>query len=481
MQEAIIQKIQEVVLNKLPQNKTIVVLGAGESGTGAAYLAKQRCFNVFVSDIGPIAPKYLEKLTTWKIPFEQRGHNSEFILKNADLLIKSPGISPKMPLVQALEARGIPVIDELEFASHYTKANLIAITGTNGKTTTARLLHHILQKAGLKVGLVGNVGYSLANQVARADQDYYVIEVSSFQLDRIYTLRPNIAILLNITPDHLDRYDYKLDRYIASKFRLVQCQQAADIFIYNGEDEHLKMGFGQFFKEQGQTKYSIRPEQLKQDSKLLKVRPANYQIDKAALSLKGKHNWFNAACTITAAKRLGVSDAVLDQALVDFVNEAHRLEKVLEINQITYINDSKATNVEASYYALDAVESPVVWIVGGVDKGNDYTILHHLVREKVRAIVCLGLDNSKILKGFEGVHEYIVEAASIYEAVKVASLYAEAGDTVLLSPACASFDLFDNYEDRGNQFKRLLVQQAELVNKGFTMQMDLKIPLHPPK
>ncbi|MCH2044679.1 MAG: UDP-N-acetylmuramoyl-L-alanine--D-glutamate ligase [Saprospiraceae bacterium] len=474
-----IQKIDTVLLDKLPQDRTIVVLGAGESGTGAAYLAKQKCFNVFVSDMGQIAPKYLQKLKQWKIPFEQGQHNSKFILDNADLVIKSPGIPPTATLVQQLLEKGIPVIDELEFASYYTKATLIGITGSNGKTTTTRLLHHILQKAGYKAGLAGNVGYSLAEQVAKDDQDYYVIEMSSFQLDGIYSFRPNIAILLNITPDHLDRYEYKLENYIASKFQLVQQQTSEDLFIYNGEDQHIDLGFKKFFKAAQQHMNPVRLSQLEEHPLFLRVATADYSIAKDSLSLRGKHNWFNTACAIIAAKHLGVKDSVLNEALVDFENEAHRLEKVVEINGVTYINDSKATNVDATYYALDAMDSPVVWIVGGVDKGNDYSRLYDLVRQKVRAIICLGRDNSKILKGFEGIHEYILETSSIPEAIKVASLYAESGDKVLLSPACASFDLFKNYKDRGEQFKQLLLQQAQILKKGVTVQTDLNINLNP--
>lgn len=479
MRKAMIQKIDAVLLDKLPQDKMVVILGAGESGTGAAYLAKQRCFDVFVSDMGQIATKYLQKLKEWEIPFEQGKHNSEFILENADLVIKSPGIPPTAPLVKQLVEKGIPVIDELEFASYYTRATLIGITGSNGKTTTTRLVHHILQKAGYKAGLAGNVGYSLAEQVAKDDQDYYVIEMSSFQLDGTYSFRPNIAILLNITPDHLDRYEYKLEKYIASKFQIAQNQTAEDLFIYNGEDQNLDFGFEYYFETAQQKMSPVKLSKLEEHPLFLRVTSADYSIAKDSLSLRGKHNWFNTACAIIAAKHLGVKDSVLNEALVDFENEAHRLEKVVEINEVTYINDSKATNVDATYYALDAMDSPVVWIVGGVDKGNDYSKLHDLVRQKVRAIVCLGRDNSKILKGFEGIHEYILETSSIPEAIKVASLYAEAGDKVLLSPACASFDLFKNYKDRGEQFKQLLLQQAQILKKGFVVQTDLKINLNP--
>jgi UDP-N-acetylmuramoylalanine--D-glutamate ligase len=453
----------------------IVILGAGESGVGAAILAQTKGFDVFVSELGQIAPAYLQVLEERQIPFEQGGHRSEWILEQAHLVIKSPGIPDKAPLIQALKAKGTPIIDEIEFAARYTKAKIIAITGSNGKTTTTRLAHHLLQASGLNAYLAGNVGYSFAKQVALSPEpDYYVLEVSSFQLDGCYAFQPHIAVLLNITPDHLDRYNYRFEDYIASKFRIVQNKRPEDYFIYGADSPGLQQGLSQFYQAGPQGCLPINMADFDLQSPHLAVPFTDWRLPIEALPLKGRHNLFNMAAAALVAKLVGLSREQVLKALTSFQNEDHRLQTVAFINQVEYINDSKATNVDAVFYALEAMTKPTVWIVGGQDKGNDYSPLFPLVQNKVRAIVCLGKDNRKIIQAFQTVHPIIEQTHSVSEALKVASLYAEPGDAVLLSPACASFDLFQNYKDRGQQFMQVILQQAAIL-RGEAPMLPIEI------
>lgn len=454
----------------------LVVLGAGESGVGAAILAKKQGFSVLVSDMGQIAPAYKATLLDYQIEFEEGKHSEAHILAWANAVIKSPGIPNTAPLVTALAEKGLEVMDELEFASRYTTAKIIAITGSNGKTTTTRLIHHMLKEAGLDVGLAGNIGFSFAKQVAEQDSAYYVLEVSSFQLDNMTTFTPDIALLLNITPDHLDRYNYELDLYIASKLRLFQNKKAHQVFIYNGDDQNIAKGLATHHPDLAPAKgLAIPMQDIQVAQSDLHFPHLGWILPKEQLSLQGRHNWFNIRCAALAAEAIGVQEAVIQTALGNFETEPHRLEPVVTIHEVDYINDSKATNVDATYYALEAMQQPIIWIVGGTDKGNDYSPLMRLVQEKVRAIVCMGKDNRKLFEAFSPVHEIIVECRSVQEALKLSSLYAEPGDVVLLSPACASFDLFKNYQDRGNQFKDLLMQQYKMLTEG--IQVELKIDL----
>jgi len=436
----------------------LVVLGGGESGVGAAILGMKQQYSVFVSDKGLIANKYKEVLLNNDIQFEEGKHTEELILE-ADLVVKSPGIPDTVPLVKKLIQNGISVISEIEFAAKFTAATLIGITGSNGKTTTTMLTHHILKNAGLDVGMAGNIGDSFALQVAGRDMENYVLELSSFQLDGIVNLKPHIAIITNITPDHLDRYDYKIENYIHSKFRIIMNQTAEDYLIYDADDELIKE-----WLENNSTKAQLLPFSIEReldkgayikDNKIvININTEQFTMGITSLALQGKHNVKNAMAASMASQLLRVRSQTIRESLEDFEGAEHRLEKVLRINGVEYINDSKATNVNATYYALDSMDVPTVWIVGGVDKGNDYFDLMPLVREKVKAIICLGLDNQKIKKTFESVIDLIVETAGAEEAVKVAYKIAEKGDAVLLSPACASFDLFESYEDRGRQFKQ---------------------------
>jgi UDP-N-acetylmuramoylalanine--D-glutamate ligase len=429
----------------------ITILGAGESGVGAAMLAKALGCVVWVSDYGAIKEKYKAKLQAQGIPFEEGGHTMERLLASTEV-VKSPGVPDNAPPVKALLAAGIPVISEIEYAARHTDALIIGITGSNGKTTTTMLTHHLLREAGYDVGLAGNVGFSFAEQVAQQAHAYYVLELSSFQLDGIRDFRPDVAILLNISPDHLDRYDYQIGNYAASKLRITMSQRQGDVFIYNAEDALIKQQL------QGR---GIQ-------AKILAVRPSDYEgefiqvsgslYDMTGCCLKGEHNMFNAACAIQAAKRLGVPDEAIRRGLDSFINVPHRLELVAEINEVQYVNDSKATNVDATYFALKAQTRPVVWIVGGKDKGNDYAPVLSLVRDKVDTIICLGKDNSKLLEVFTPIVKNIEETRSAEEAVWRASIYAEAGQVVLLSPACASFDLFNNYEHRGDLFREAVLR-----------------------
>ncbi|WP_342331043.1 UDP-N-acetylmuramoyl-L-alanine--D-glutamate ligase [Pedobacter sp. FW305-3-2-15-E-R2A2] len=440
------------------ENKRIVVLGAGESGVGAAMLAQKHGFDVFVSDFGAIASQYKERLEELNIAFEEKQHTAEEIL-NADEVIKSPGIPEKAPIIVALKKKQIPVISEIEFAKRYTDAKTICITGSNGKTTTSMLTYHILKKAGLNVGLAGNIGNSFAALVATADFDWYVLEISSFMLDDMYDFRADIAVLLNITPDHLDRYDYKLGNYAASKMRIAQNQGSNDTFIYCADDEETIKAMKHIRFNSKMYPFSIRKQieegaYLESNNMHININhkdPLTMSI--IELALQGKHNIYNSMASGIVAKVLEIRNATIRESMGDFRNIEHRLEHVAKISGVEYINDSKATNVNSTWYALESVNTDVILIMGGVDKGNDYEMLKDLVRQKVRAIVCLGKDNKRIHEAFEDDVEVIVNTFSANEAVKMAYHLAKKGNTVLLSPACASFDLFKNYEDRGNQFK----------------------------
>lgn len=435
----------------------LAILGGGESGVGTAILGKQKGFDVFVSDKGMIAEKYKKVLLNNDILFEEGNHTESKILA-ADLVMKSPGIPEKVSMVQQLKSQGIPIISEIEFASKYTDGLIIGITGSNGKTTTTMLVNHILKKANLNVGMGGNIGESFAQQVAENKFDIHVLELSSFQLDGIVDFAPHIAIITNITPDHLDRYDYKFENYIHSKFRITENQTENDFLIYDADDDVIEK-----WLKNNKTKAVLLPvsiekdlEQgcfLKNDNIIIKYKTEDTLMNISTLALKGKHNTKNAMMSSMATSLLKVRKDIIRESLEDFEGAEHRLEFVLKVNGVQYINDSKATNVNATFYALDSVKKPTVWIVGGVDKGNDYLDLMPFVREKVKAIICLGVDNQKIIQTFGNVVDLIVETAGAEEAVKVAHKIAEKGDTVLLSPACASFDLFENYEDRGNKFK----------------------------
>jgi len=438
--------------------KRLVVLGAGESGVGSAILGLKNGYEVFVSDKGSIKDKYKKELEKYKIAFEENQHTKNLIL-NADEVIKSPGIPDKSEIVQAILKREIPVISEIEFAARFTNATLIGITGTNGKTTTTLLTYHILSKAGLNVGLAGNVGKSFAWQVAENKFDYYVLELSSFQLDGMFKTRINLAVLLNITPDHLDRYEYELQNYIDSKFRITQNQLQQDVFIYCKDDEitHAQVATKNFAAQIVPISIKEKVENgayLSETELILDINNKPFSMSIHSLALQGKHNIYNSMAAGVIAKVLDIRNEIVRDSLADFENIEHRLEFVTKVHGIEFINDSKATNVNSTWYALESMTNPTVWIVGGVDKGNDYSMLRDLVKEKVKAIVCLGKENEKIHNAFADLAEIIVDAHSSEEAVKRAYKLAKKGDTVLLSPACSSFDLFENYEDRGRQFKR---------------------------
>ena len=438
--------------------KRLVVLGGGESGVGTAILGKQKGYDVFVSDKGKITEKYKEVLLHNDINFEEQQHSEREIL-NADVVMKSPGIPDKVPLVQKLVNAKIPVISELEFAANYTKANIVGITGSNGKTTTTLLTHHLLKNGDLDVGIAGNIGDSFALQLTDNQKENYVLEISSFQLDGIEDFNSHIAILTNITPDHLDRYDYDFNKYVASKFRIIKNQTKDDFFIYDADDEVILEGIKKYKPKGKLVPFSISRELdygacIRENKLITNIHKETFYMPLSTLSIKGKHNTKNAMAATLAAQLLKVRNESIKESLANFEGAEHRLEKVAKIKNVEYINDSKATNVNATFYALECMDKPTVWIVGGVDKGNDYTDLLPLVREKVKGIVCLGLDNEKIQNTFSNVVDHIIETAGAEEAVKVAEKLSEKGDAVLLSPACASFDLFDNYEDRGRQFKK---------------------------
>jgi UDP-N-acetylmuramoylalanine--D-glutamate ligase len=437
-------------------SKRIVVLGGAESGTGAAVLAKLQGFDVFLSDMSNIAPAFINTLNDYGIAFEQGQHTADLIC-NASEIIKSPGIPNKAPIIQQIIALQIPIISEIEFASRYTHAKMIAITGTNGKTTTTLLTYHLLKSAGLNVGLAGNVGNSFAMQVATKKFDYYVLELSSFMLDDMFDFKADIAILTNITPDHLDRYNYQMQNYVNSKFRITQNQTASDYFIYCKDDEVIQAALASQQIDATMIPFSIAEElaygaSISNQHLNIKLKQNTFTMTIQELALQGKHNLYNSMASGVAAKLLDIRNETLKESMSDFKNAPHRLEHVARIQGIEFINDSKATNVNATWFALESINTPIIWIAGGVDKGNDYSMLTQLVKDRVRAIVCLGTDNSKIHEAFGNVVDIIVNTASAKEAAEVSYHLGKKGDTVLLSPACASFDLFKNYEDRGQQF-----------------------------
>lgn len=437
--------------------KRLVILGGGESGVGTAILGKKKGYDVFVSDFGKIKDNYKEVLALNKLDWEEEQHTEDKIL-NADVVMKSPGIPDKSPIVKLLHKKGIPVISEIEFAYQFIDVQTVGITGSNGKTTTTMLTHHLIKQGGLNMGLAGNIGKSFAWQVAEGKHEGYVLEISSFQLDGIEKYRPNVAVITNISPDHLDRYDYNYELYIAAKFRITMNQTKDDYLIYDADDEMI----GQWLKN-NKTKarlipFSLVKEQkegiyLKDNTIVSNITNDTFTMPINELSLEGKHNVKNAMAATAVAQLMKIRKDTIRESLSNFQGVEHRLEKVLKIQNVQYINDSKATNTNATFFALESMTAPTVWIVGGVDKGNDYDELMPLVREKVKAIVCLGVDNQKILNAFGNVIDVMIETTSMAEAVKASQKLAERGDVVLLSPACASFDLFENYEDRGKQFK----------------------------
>lgn len=442
-------------------NRRIVILGAGESGVGAAILAKQKHFTVFVSDASSIKEKYKKILNEHQINWEENKHSEENIL-SADEVIKSPGIPNNAPIIAKIKNKNIPVISEIEFAGRYTNAKKICVTGSNGKTTTTNLVYHIFKKAGYNIGLAGNVGKSFALQVAENKHDYYALELSSFQLDDMFAFKADVAILTNITPDHLDRYEYKLENYARSKFRITQNQNSNDAFIYCADDEITLQFIKQSNISAKQYAFSLSHVQkegayLDKLTNQIHITIHNKQpftMSIFDLALKGKHNAYNSMAAGIAARIFDIRKETIRESLMDFQNVEHRLEFVAKIHGIEFINDSKATNVNSAWYALESMTKPVVWIVGGVDKGNDYSMLYDLVKEKVKAIVCLGIDNSKIKKAFADKVQTIVETTSAEEAVAQSYRLAKKDEVVLLSPACASFDLFENYEERGHLFKK---------------------------
>ncbi|OFX18855.1 MAG: UDP-N-acetylmuramoylalanine--D-glutamate ligase [Bacteroidetes bacterium GWA2_31_9b] len=435
----------------------IVILGAGESGVGSAVLAKKNGADVFVSDFGKIKDKYKQKLNEINVEWEEEKHTKEKIL-NANEIIKSPGIPDKVEIIRLAKEKGIPVISEIEYAARYCNAYKICITGSNGKTTTTTMLHYLLKNAGLNVGIAGNVGQSWALQVAECNYDYYVIELSSFQLDGMYNFKADMAILMNITPDHLDRYNGMQD-YTNSKMRIIQNQTESDYFIYCADDEITRREVDKKDIKSKKLPFSLREKftdgAYKENEQLVITYHNNeFTMSILDLALKGQHNTYNSMAAGIAAQVLKIRKEVIRESLSNFQGVEHRLEHVLKVHGIEFINDSKATNVNSTWYALESMPNDLIWIVGGVDKGNDYSSLVELVRKKVKAIICLGKDNTKIHKAFDHIVDTIVDTQSAHEAVKAAYFLARKDDTVLLSPACASFDLFENYEDRGRKFKQ---------------------------
>ena len=440
------------------KKKRIVILGAGESGTGSAILAKQQGFDVFVSDSGKINSRYKEMLNEHQVLYEGNGHTDRLIL-NADEIIKSPGIPESAPIMKLVRKKEIHVISEIEFAGRYTTAKKICVTGSNGKTTTTSLIHHMLRKAGLNIGIAGNVGRSFALQVAREDYDYYVLELSSFQLDGMYDFKADIAILLNITADHMDRYDYNMQNYVDSKFRITQNLTEEDYFVFCSDDEITVKELEKIVSRAVQLPFAYEKKEedvawVDQKEKMhIEFDDVDFSMSVHELAMKGRHNTYNSMAAGIAGNVLKIRNNIIREALMDFQGIEHRLEQLNKVHGISFINDSKATNVNSTWYALESVKGRIIWIAGGVDKGNDYSELYGLVRQKVKAIVCLGRDNQRLLEAFSDKVDTIVESAAMPEAVKSAYYLADKEDTVLLSPACASFDLFENYEDRGRRFK----------------------------
>ena len=435
----------------------IVVLGGGESGVGSAVLAKVKGFDVFLSDMGKISEKYVAMLEKWEIPFEQGGHTEELIL-NADEVIKSPGIPLTAPMVQKIEDRGIGIISEIEFAGRYDDAKKICITGSNGKTTTTSLIYHLLCQAGLNVGLGGNIGKSYAYQVATEKFDIYVLELSSFQLDNMYDFKADIAIITNISPDHLDRYGYMMENYVKAKFRVTRNMSSDDCFIFCSDDDITVNHLNQIVMKAKMLPFTQKGKvdqgaYVDGDRMIVRFKEEECDMYLKELALGGKHNVYNSMAAALAAKAMDIDNEVIRDGLATFQAVEHRLEKVLSIRDVLYINDSKATNVDAAWYALECQTSPVIWIAGGTDKGNDYSTLVPLVKEKVKALICMGIDNAKLHESFDSHVDWTYDVKSAEEAVKLADSIAVPGDVVLLSPCCASFDLFRNYEDRGRKFK----------------------------
>lgn len=446
----------------------VVILGGGESGVGAAYLAKAKGFDVFLSDMGVIRENYKKELDDLGVDYEDGKHSEEKIL-NADWVIKSPGIPKKAEMVQKIQEKGIRLSSEIEFASEFTNAKIIAITGSNGKTTTTSLIHYILKEDGFNVGLGGNIGKSFAKQVAEENFDYYVLEVSSFQLDDIQNFRPYISLLLNLSKDHLDQYNYNYEEYALAKFRIAENQDANNFFIYNKDDEMSKSILEKLDLKVTKVPFSL-DERLEKgafsiDENFVVNINEGFTMSIDELSLVGKHNVANSLAASIAGKLLEISNESIRHSLMTFQAVEHRLEPVAEIKGVKFINDSKATNVNATYFALESMKQPVVWIVGGKDKGNDYTEIEELVKKKVKAIVCLGIDNSKIIDFFKDKKTQIYDTSSMHKAVEVSKSITEKGDVVLLSPCCASFDLFNGYEDRGNQFKKEVLQTSQELAK----------------
>ena len=438
--------------------KRLVILGAGESGIGAALLAVQNGWQVFVSDMGVIKPHFMEELKECGVEFEQQGHSEERILM-AEEVVKSPGIPDDAPLIVKLKSKGIPVISEIEFAGRYAKGKTICVTGSNGKTTTTMLIHHILTEAGLNVGMAGNVGVSFARQVARGvEPEWWVLELSSFQLDGMYSFKADIAIILNITPDHLDRYGYEMQNYINSKFRVVQNMTENDKFIYCADDKNVVKEI----EERGIVSYELpfslnkktgEGAYIEEDKIVINYKNESMSLFVYELSLKGRHNIYNSMAAGIVSHVIKIRKKIIRESLKSFKGVEHRLEKVAAVRGIRFINDSKATNVNSTWYALECMENPVIWIAGGTDKGNDYSELEDIVRKKVKVLICMGKDNAKLVKYFKGIVPEIIETGSMEDAVKSAYMVGEINDVVLLSPACASFDLFNNYEHRGKLFK----------------------------
>jgi UDP-N-acetylmuramoylalanine--D-glutamate ligase len=442
----------------MENRERIVILGAGESGTGAAILARSKGFDVFVSDAGKIKPFYRDLLNEYQVIYESGGHTERLIM-NATEVIKSPGIPESAPIIKMLRKKEIQIVSEIEFAGRYTNAKKICITGSNGKTTTTSLIHHMMRKAGLNVGMAGNVGRSFALQVATEAYDYYVLELSSFQLDGMYQFKADIAIMLNITPDHLDRYDYNFQNYVDSKFRVTQNLTEEEYFVFCSDDEITIKELEKIVTRAEQLPFAYQKKEhdvawVEHDEELhIEYDDVDFSMSVQELALKGRHNTYNSMAAGIAGNVLKIRNEVIREALMDFQGVEHRLETVMKVHGINFINDSKATNVNSTWYALESVNGSTVWIVGGVDKGNNYSELNNLVENKVKAIVCLGKENDRVIKAFSGKVESIVESGNMEDAVKAAYFLARDGETVLLSPACASFDLFESFEDRGRQFK----------------------------
>lgn len=442
--------------------KRLVILGAGESGVGTAVLGLKQGYEVFVSDKGKIAKKYEQVLTDYKVQYESEKHTEEKIL-NADVVMKSPGIPDKAEMVKKIRSKGIKVVSEIEFASWYTDAQIIGITGANGKTTTTSLTYHLLKKAGMNVGLGGNIGKSFAMQVANEKHDYYVLEISSFQLDDIETFKPNVAVLTNITPDHLDRYNYELQNYVTSKFNIAKYQTPADYFVYCADDEITTQNLSKYPIQSQKIPFAYDKEfaeggYVKNDNIIINHNQNQFTMSIQELGLRGRHNVYNSLAAGIVANIYGLRKDQIKESLSDFKSLEHRLETVTKVRGIEFVNDSKATNVNSTWYALESMSKPIIWIAGGIDKGNDYSVLEPLVQKKVRGMICLGMDNTKLHSAFGKKVDILVNCTNMNDAVKMAYNLGNPGDVVLLSPACASFDLFENYEDRGRKFKDAVIQ-----------------------